>query len=69
MAREGLRLGDQAADAPAKMATIFESTIFESLERLQTGILKAEAVLGWIRADLQDFRQSLDPPGDEATRA
>ncbi len=63
MARDGLRLGDEAADARVKMATIFAS-----LERLQTGILKAEAVLGRMRAGLEDFRKSLDPPSDEGTR-
>jgi len=63
MARDELRLGDEATDAHAKMAAIFAS-----LERLQTGILKAEAVLGRMRANLGDFRKPLDPRDDEGTR-
>ncbi len=63
MARAELRLGEEAADARAKVATIFAS-----LERLHTGILKAEAVLGRMQEGLDGFRKSLDPPGDEGTR-
>jgi len=63
MTRTGLRLADEVADARARM-----TTIFESLERLQTGILRAEAVLSRMQVDLERFRKSLDPPTDEGTR-
>lgn len=63
MARAGLRLGDEPTDARVKMAAIFAS-----LERLQTGILKAEAVLGRMRANLEGFRKSVEQPGGEGTK-
>ncbi len=63
MARTGLRLGDAAADASARM-----ETIFASLARLQTAILKAEAVLGRMQAGLEGFRKPVDRLGDEGPR-
>jgi hypothetical protein len=44
------------------------AAIFASLERLQTGILKAEAVLGRMRANLEGFRKSVEQPGGEGTK-
>lgn len=63
MARDGLRLGDEAPDARVRV-----DTIFASLERLQDGILKAEAVLDRMRASLEVFRKSPEPPGGEGTK-